>query len=93
MSAVFRRANEVPIEASNSWSLDEQIAEVDTWLSESANAELVRGSILDIGFNSRLNGDSIYVQGETIPLAFMGKLVDSQITLWLSLYPPLTEDD
>lgn len=92
MSAVFRRANQAPSEASNSSSFAEQIAEVDRWVSESANAKPVRGSTLDVGLNSRLNGDSVAVQGETLPLAFMQKLVDSQITRWLSLYPPFSED-
>jgi hypothetical protein len=91
MSAVFRRDDRDPIEVSGSWTIDQQIEQIQSWLSDSENAALVRGSILDIGFNSRLDGGRVAVQGETIPLEFMRKLVDSQITLWLSLYPQFSD--
>ena len=63
-----------------------QIQEVGRWLAEEANAREVRGTILDIGFTSRLDG-RVVVQGEVIPLAFMRQLVPLDIELWLSIYP------
>ncbi len=91
MSAVFRRDDKEPIEVSSSWSLREQIADTDLWLAHIANVESVRGATLDIGFNARLNDTNVVVQGETVPLDFMRKLVEAQITLWLSIYPPFSE--
>jgi len=91
MSAVLRCIDQDPIEVSGAWLLAEQIAEVDEWLADSGNLDSVRGAILDIGFNSRLNDTNVAVQGETIPLAFMHKLVQGEVTRWLSLYPPFSE--
>jgi len=87
MSSVFRRNNQNPVEVSDSWELAVQIESVDSWLANESNAKVVFGSILDIGFNSRLDGESVAVQGETIPIELMRKLVDLEITLWLSIYP------
>jgi hypothetical protein len=88
MSAVFRRDGQDAIEASASWTLVEQIRDVSCWLQHAANAELVHGYVLDIGFNSRLDGVAVAVQGETIPVAFMRQLAALDIDLWLSIYPP-----
>jgi hypothetical protein len=71
--------------------LAEQIRDTTLWLNEMSNAESVRGCVLDIGFNSRL-GDDVAVQGETIPLEFMRRLVVLEIELWLSVYPPFTAE-
>jgi hypothetical protein len=87
MSSVFRIDGGKPTEVSASWDLAEQIAEVARWLERFGNAELVRGSVLDVGFNSRL-GERVAVQGETIPVAFMQRLVALDVELWLSIYPP-----
>jgi hypothetical protein len=86
MSAVFRRVGESPIEIAESWDFASQIADLTFWLSQPENAEKVKGAILDIGFNSRL--ESVAVQGESIPLEFMRQLVGLNVELWLSLYPP-----
>jgi hypothetical protein len=93
--AVFRRENQEPVVVpdSDTWRIDDQIAHVEAWLTDAANAESVRGSILDIGFDSRLNNSDCVVQGETIPLQFMRKLVELEITLWLSLYPPFLDQN
>ena len=90
MSSVFRREGSEPIEASCSWNLAEQLIEVAQWLDRVENGELVRGSVLDIGFNSRL-GQQVAVQGETIPVSFMQRLVALNVALWLSIYPPFAE--
>lgn len=90
MSSVFRRKGSESIESSTSWDLAEQLRDVTVWLAEPGNAELVRGSVLDVGFNSRL-GDVIMVQGESIPASFMRQLVALDIDLWLSIYPPFDE--
>ena len=87
MSAVFRKKGQQAIEVSQSWELETAIADVSRWLRESSKAMSVRGWVLDIGFNSRL--DSVAVQGETVSVAFMRQLVDHDIDLWLSLYPPV----
>ena len=91
MSSVFRRESEPSIEVTESWSLDEQISDVSEWLDQSNNAALVRGSVLDIGFNYRIDGRAVAVQGETVPLEFMRRLVGLDITLWLSIYPPSSD--
>jgi len=91
MSAVFRRRPLDPIEVSDGWALDVQIEDASRWLQNPKNAEQVRDSILDIGFNTRPS-EKVAVQGETIPLKFMQQLVDLGITLWLSIYPPLVEN-
>ncbi|MCA9070255.1 MAG: hypothetical protein KDA84_15080 [Planctomycetaceae bacterium] len=91
MSSVFRIENHEPIEASGHWRLDQQIEEVSDWLQEEHNAERVRGSILDIGFNSRLHG-SIAMQGEVLPTEFLRQLVSLDITLWLSIYRRFTNE-
>ena len=88
MSAVFRRDGRDAIEVSTSWKLDEQIRDTNGWLQSAANAESVRGCVLDIGFNSRLDGVFVSVQGEIIPWEFMRQLVAFDIELWLSIYPP-----
>jgi len=90
MSSVFRRKGNDPIEVSTTWNLVEQVREVSQWLELDCNAKLIRGSVLDIGFNSRL-GEKVAVQGETIPLSFMGRLVALDVELWLSIYPPFDE--
>jgi hypothetical protein len=87
MSSVFRREGSDPLEVSSSWSLSEQIRDIECWLERYENAELVRGSVLDIGFNSRLS-QQVAVHGETIPLVFMQRLVALDVELWLSIYPP-----
>lgn len=87
MSAVFRRRSQETLEVSSSWLLAEQIADVSRWLQDPANAEQVRGSTLDFGFNCRI-GDEIAVQGETVPYEFLQQLVELNVTLWLSIYPP-----
>jgi hypothetical protein len=87
MSSVFRRTDGEQFEASASWILDEQIGEVALWLNQPENGESVRDSILDIGFNSRL-GERVAVQGESVPVSFMQKLVKLNVELWLSIYPP-----
>gem|GEM_PF-6889810 len=86
MSAVFRHKERPAVEVSDSWDLRTQIDEVGRWLAEESNAQQVRGTILDIGLNSRLDG-RVVVQGEVIPLAFMRQLVSLDIELWLSIYP------
>ena len=88
MSAVFRRDGQDAIEVSASWTLAEQIRDVSCWLQQTTNAESVRGCVLDIGFNSRLDGAGVAVQGETIPVGLMRQLVALDIDLWLSIYPP-----
>jgi hypothetical protein len=85
MSAVFRLEGRDPIEVSEEWNLEEQIRETSAWLENSANAADVRGSVLDIGFTSRLH-PRLAVQGEVIPLSFMRRLVELEIVLWLSIY-------
>lgn len=90
MSAVFRLNDGESIEISESWELERQVADISEWLDEPNNGERVRGSTLDIGFNSRL-GDGIAVQGETIPVGFMRRLVLLDVTLWLSIYPPFSD--
>jgi hypothetical protein len=90
MSAVFRLKHAEPIEVSESWELDRQIADAAQWLDDPTNAERVRKSILDFGFNSRLGG-GIAVQGETVPVEFMRRLVLLDITLWLSIYPSFSD--
>jgi hypothetical protein len=90
MSSVFRREGAEPIEASRSWDLAEQIRDVAEWLDRSGNPEKVRGSTLDIGFNCRLSAQ-VMVQGESIPVSFMRRLVALNIVLWLSIYPPFAE--
>lgn len=87
MSAVFRNPPQEPFEVSTSWTLAEQIDDAGRWLAESENADLVRGAVLDIGFDCRL-GNGIAVQGEALPWAFMRQLADYENTLWLSIYPP-----
>jgi len=87
MSSVFRLENAEPIQASADWTLSRQIDEVTDWLDNVENARRVRGSVLDIGFDWRLDGSKVMVQGETVPLGFMQKLVSLDITLWLSIYP------
>jgi len=92
MTAVFRRGESLEtLQVSDSWSLSEQIADVSQWLREPNNAEQVHGATLDFGFNCRI-GNRIAVQGETVPLEFMRQLVDLNITLWLSIYPPFEGD-
>jgi hypothetical protein len=86
MSAVFRGDGRDAIEVSASWVLAEQVRDATHWLAQGGNAESVRGRVLDIGFNSRLDG-TLAVQGETIPLEFMKQLVALEIELWLSIYP------
>jgi hypothetical protein len=90
MSSVFRREGNEPVEVSTSWELESQIQEICQWLEDARNADLVRGSVLDIGFNSRL-GNEVAVQGETIPLVFMQQLVALNVQLWLSIYPTFDE--
>src|SRR5712691_6043081 len=90
MSSVFRREGVEAIEVSDSWSLAEQLAEGTLWLDQSGNAELARDSILDIGFNSRL-GERVSVQGESVPISFMQRLVALNVELWLSIYPPFAD--
>jgi hypothetical protein len=80
VSAVFRREGQDAIEISTSWGLAEQIRDVSRWLERRANADLVRGSILDVGYNSRL-GRGVAVQGETIPVEFMRQLAALDVTL------------
>lgn len=63
-----------------------------TWLADSTNSESIRGAILNIGFNCRLNDSSVAVQGETVSLEFMQKLVQCEITLWLSQYPEFSKE-
>ncbi|MCE9545693.1 MAG: hypothetical protein K8T25_09275 [Planctomycetia bacterium] len=92
MSSVFRRNDGEPIEASSSWELAEQVADVLKWLSRPENAELVPHSVLDIGFNSRL-GNHVAVQGEVIPISLMEKLTSLNVELWLSIYPPLSDEE
>lgn len=92
MSSVFRIQDEESLEVSDSWELAKQIEAVDAWLFEDANSRTVRGAVLDIGFNSRLGSPDVAMQGETVPLEFMRRLVDNNITLWLSIYPPFDED-
>jgi len=90
MSAVFRLKDAEPIEVSESWDLERQIADAAQWLDEPKNGDRVRGSTLDIGFNCRLS-DRVAVQGETVPVEFMRRLVSLEITLWLSIYPPFSD--
>ena len=86
MSSVFRRTKKGPLEVSKAWVLDVQIDEISRWLGQTQNGELIRDTILDIGFNSRLCG-KVAVQGETIPLPFMQRLVEHNVTLYLTIYP------
>lgn len=98
MCTVFRLPNGERITGDDSWQLAESIQATQAWLSVPENAARVRGATLDIGFNSRVNtfdsqlGDTVAVQGETIPVDFMRRLVELEITLWLSLYPPFCEE-
>lgn len=93
MSAVLHNNNRSKsIEISASWNLSEQINEAKAWLADPHNAESVRGWTLDIGFNSRL-GKDIAVQGETIPLNFMQRLVELEVVLWLSIYPAFEREE
>lgn len=85
MSSVFRCKDKEPIKVSSDWDLATQIRDVSLWLENDFNTELIRGSVLDIGFNSRLRTD-VAVQGETIPLSFMQRLVAVEVELWLSIY-------
>jgi len=87
MSAVFRQPDGERIEVSVSWVLAEQVADAAHWLGDPGNEDLVRGSVLDIGFNSRL-GERVAVQGETIPREFLKTLAALDVELWLSIYPP-----
>ena len=93
MSAAFRCPSGEQIEASESWVLDDQIADVIRWLDKPENSKQVRGSTLDFGLESRL-GNGIFVQGEAVPLEFMQRLCELGITLWLSIYPrpPISEN-
>lgn len=91
MSAVFRIKGAESIEVSLGWELRPQIQDVCSWLSIPENAEIVRDSVLDIGFNCRLNATMVAVQGETIPTDFMGILASLNVTLWLSIYPPFVD--
>jgi hypothetical protein len=75
-----------PIEVSTAWGLSPQIEDISTWLSVPENADRIRGSILDIGFDCRLNGRTVAVQGETVPTGFMERLASLHVTLWLSIY-------
>lgn len=91
MSSVFRIQDNEPIEVSEHWRLDQQIEDISAWLQVDQNAEAVRGSILDIGFDSRLR-EKVVMQGEVLPTAFMGQLVSLDITLWLSIYRRFSEE-
>jgi hypothetical protein len=96
MTAVFRRESGEPIQASDSWILREQIADVSAWLLDPANADSVRNSILDFGLNCRIGEPmvgrdsrmtTIAMQGEVVSREFLRQLVDLNIELWLSIYP------
>ena len=83
---MIRREEQDAIEVSEGWNLEAEIIDVRASLENPADAAGVKGTVLDIGFDSRL-GAGIAVQGETIPLEFMRQLVELDITLWLSIFP------
>lgn len=92
MSAVFRLNDGASLAVSDHWDFRAHVGDIVKWLSFSENRNQVVGSVLDIGFNSRLS-EKIVVQGEELSVEFMRDLADLNVTLWLSIYSPFSHKD
>ena len=71
--------------SSDGWDLDNQIEECSKWISNNKKKLNGRKWVLDIGYSDGAR-DDVAVCGYTIPISFMKKCVDNNITLWLSSY-------